>query len=430
MRTVVVKFLGGSNYEVKAEYLKPDLRGRRGRKRQRRRKGGTGFYPMLVALGISFGVTPALVSEVCRQITDSDSLKAGRQALERRGIILGHNKTLNLFNNFGKRATQQRDDWSENMQSQSPGKTLEGKRVVVGTDGGRLKIRTTFTRGRRRKSGRRGFKIDWKEPKILVLYVIDEKGKIAADFRPVYDGSTENSDVIFSLILGYLKALGAQYAEKVIIVSDGAKWIWSRIEDLRQGLGIDSERLVQIIDKYHAVQKLYKVIEHAYMPANRNHKSWMKKAKKFLHSGTISWLIVHIRNLCNEVENYSREQGLDKEEQLKKVNEVGKHIDYFKRNSERMQYKDFKAMNLPIGSGAVESAVRRIINLRLKGNAKYWLDDNAKTMLLFRSYLKAERFDDLMDWSISTAALWWTQNSGNPLGIELNQEEIKHKSIA
>ena len=80
-----------------------------------------------------------------------------------------------------------------------------------------------------------------------------------------------------------------------------------------------------------------------------------------------------------------------------------------------MQYRSFVARHIPRGSGAIESAVRRIVNLRLKSNAKFWKKSNAEGMILLRSYLKAGRFDDLVDWSISRSASWWVQAPYSPL---------------
>ncbi len=38
-------------------------------------------------------------------------------------------------------------------------------------------------------------------------------------------------------------------------------------------------------------------------------------------------------------------------------------------------------MKLPIGSGAVESLIRQVVNLRLKGTGKFWLLCHAEIML-------------------------------------------------
>ena len=56
-----------------------------------------------------------------------------------------------------------------------------------------------------------------------------------------------------------------------------------------------------------------------------------------------------------------------------------------------MGYARLKANNWPIGSGAVESAIRRVINLRLKGPGIFWYRENAEAMLMLRAYYKAGR---------------------------------------
>jgi hypothetical protein len=38
-------------------------------------------------------------------------------------------------------------------------------------------------------------------------------------------------------------------------------------------------------------------------------------------------------------------------------------------------------MNLPIGSVAIESLIRQVVNLQLKGNGKFWLPENVEIIL-------------------------------------------------
>jgi len=40
---------------------------------------------------------------------------------------------------------------------------------------------------------------------------------------------------------------------------------------------------------------------------------------------------------------------------------------------------------LPTGSGTVESAIRRVINLRVKGAGMFWKRENAEKMFFLRS---------------------------------------------
>ena len=65
------------------------------------------------------------------------------------------------------------------------------------------------------------------------------------------------------------------------------------------------------------------------------------------------------------------------------------------RNQKRMKYDLIAANGLPIGSGAMESAIRRVVNLRLKGASIYWLEDTTEAMLLLRSFYKSGRCDML-----------------------------------
>ena len=49
-----------------------------------------------------------------------------------------------------------------------------------------------------------------------------------------------------------------------------------------------------------------------------------------------------------------------------------------------MDYATYRRRGLPMGSGAIESAIRRVINLRLKGNSVFWEEANAEGMLQIR----------------------------------------------
>jgi DNA polymerase-3 subunit epsilon len=57
-----------------------------------------------------------------------------------------------------------------------------------------------------------------------------------------------------------------------------------------------------------------------------------------------------------------------------------------------MQYARFRAEGLPIGSGVIESAVRRIVNLRLKGTSMFWHPENAEGILYLRCQIKSGRW--------------------------------------
>ena len=57
-----------------------------------------------------------------------------------------------------------------------------------------------------------------------------------------------------------------------------------------------------------------------------------------------------------------------------------------------MKYSLVSSFGLPIGSGAVESAIRRVVNLRLKGSSLFWSKQSAESMLFLRAFSKSGRW--------------------------------------
>ena len=55
----------------------------------------------------------------------------------------------------------------------------------------------------------------------------------------------------------------------------------------------------------------------------------------------------------------------------------------------------------------VESMIRQVINLRLKGCGKFWKRENAERMLLLRSFFVTGRLDALFDFALEHRVAWW-----------------------
>ena len=83
----------------------------------------------------------------------------------------------------------------------------------------------------------------------------------------------------------------------------------------------------------------------------------------------------------------------------------------FENHKDRMRYHTFRLMKIPCGSGSVESAVRRIVNLRLKGNGIFWKEEMAEIVLHLRSQNLSHRWDDYMCKIFQPKALWGLDSS-------------------
>lgn len=70
----------------------------------------------------------------------------------------------------------------------------------------------------------------------------------------------------------------------------------------------------------------------------------------------------------------------------------------------RLNYDKIASFKLPLGSGAIESLIRQAVNLRPKGNGKFWLRNNAETLLHCRCQWLAGSWDNFCN-SILTALI-------------------------
>ena len=71
-------------------------------------------------------------------------------------------------------------------------------------------------------------------------------------------------------------------------------------------------------------------------------------------------------------------------------------IAYLTKHGEagRLQYPTFRKLGIPLGSGAIESGIRRVINLRLKNNGMFWREEHAEAMLQVRTQVISKRWDE------------------------------------
>ena len=357
------------------------VRKRDGRRRQNGRNGSS-VFPALEALGIFHGVTPALASEVSREVTEGPSMDSALDRLLRRGIPLNKKTLKRVYEALAQKALSIRNTWLESgAGSLNPlipaGETLRGRRVFIGVDGGKSRIRTN-KRGKIPEGNKRhGYSTFWREPKILVIRVIDDAGEVLRDLSPVYDGTFGNADAIFELLKAHLKARNIDEALEIVCACDGATWIWDRMERTLLELGVDPAKVNYCVDYFHAVEHLVTVADGIRCWSQKTRTQWLNRMKALL-------IVGDIEAICDELSSLIVGR---------KAKAVRREMLYFDTHKERMRYNILREKSLPIGSGATESAVRQTINMRLKGAGTFWLRKNAEGILHLRCYLKAGRWD-------------------------------------
>jgi hypothetical protein len=252
-----------------------------------------------------------------------------------------------------------------------------GRRVVVSLDGGRVRVRRK-KRGPKTKKGRSRFHTDWKEPKLLIIYVVGDDGRACQTWAPIIDGTLRGPDAVFALLLSYARQIGLSSVDRILFIADGAHWIWLRINRLVAALGLSESQVMSLIDFYHAAKQLSDAVKLRRWGAKRRTR-WLNHTRRLLKRCRVDDVIAALKGLCR-----GRTAG-----------KIGTHLRYFVRNRHRFAYTEVADAGLPRGSGAVESAIRRVINLRIKGASIYWLPESVEAILLLRSFYKSGRWNCL-----------------------------------
>lgn len=260
--------------------------------------------------------------------------------------------------------------------------SLSGKRVVIGFDGGRSRIREP--NGEKNKNGREKYNTPWNEPKIMVIQVLDEKGEIERKSSiPLYMGTMKETKQAMEKLRKALVALDVSQAESIQFIADGARCIWTGIKKVFRKLQIPFSKIVFTLDYYHAVEHLRNLSK--FLPYTESkQKVVFEEWKDDLWEG-----------LANSIpRDFNKRMKKEKEEITE---EMETEMNYFKKHHDHMQYKKYKRRKLLCGSGLVESAVRRIINLRFKGSSSFWLKDNLEKLIFLRCTFLPGRWSNLLN---------------------------------
>jgi hypothetical protein len=209
------------------------------------------------------------------------------------------------------------------------------------------------------------------------------------DLRRYRDGqmpagtSFAGPDEIMELLAMHLHRLGAARAEVVVFVSDGAPWIWERLAWVVKRVGLGEAKVAYALDWCHALHHVGLALAAVGLPADE-HRRVFKKLRKWLKKGMAALVL-------NELERLGGKHGA--------LEAMATPVAYLDRHlaAGHLEYDELRSRGLPIGSGAIESAIRRVINLRLKGNGMMWYEGNAEGMLLLRAAALTGRWDEALD---------------------------------
>jgi len=142
---------------------------------------------------------------------------------------------------------------------------------------------------------------------------------------------------------------------------------------------------VQILDFYHAVEKLGAYAALVYKDAGERRR-WLDLQKQRLKTDEVEKIVEELKETATKTT-----EPTESDKALKDV------IRYYENNIERMKYGSFLKKGYLIGSGAIEAAHRNVIQQRLKLSGQRWSIEGAQRIANLRAYRKSNRWENVVE---------------------------------
>jgi hypothetical protein len=170
---------------------------------------------------------------------------------------------------------------------------------------------------------------------------------------------------------GPIRGRGLARVRRVLVLGEGARWIW---ELAAEHFG---DR-VEIVDYYHASQHLWDVARALHPDDPAAQAAWAGPLARRLRDEGVAPIL-------DALAATTAPAGPPAADTLRRERA------FFRANAHRMAYPSFKAQGFPIGSGAVESAARHVIQLRMKRPGMRWADAGGRAIAALRATIRSQR---------------------------------------
>lgn len=221
----------------------------------------------------------------------------------------------------------------------------------------------------------------WAEVKTAVVGAV-APGRAGGDARAtdlVYASRLVEADGFASDVRRLVRRTGLQTAGTVVAVNDGAAWIQGILDIYRPDA-------VRVLDFPHAVGHLAAAGAAAFGPDTPALHAWLDRQATTLRHDAPEPVLAALRAL-----------PVDRAADPPTATDArDRALAYLEARLPQLAYAAFQAKGYPIGSGAVESANKLVVEARLKGSGMHWNRANVTPMVALRASACSERW--ATDW--------------------------------
>jgi hypothetical protein len=250
--------------------------------------------------------------------------------------------------------------------------------LYIAIDGTGVPVVARETEGRKGKQNPERAKT--REAKLGCVFtqtLLDDQGRPRRDeHSTTYVGAIESAEQFGPRIYAEAVRRGLKRAGRVVVVGDGAPWIWNLADE-------QFHDAIQIIDLYHARQHLIELAKSVYGQAATKAADWAAGRSQQLDEGNIEAVLTALRRL---------RPG---DEAAQKT--VRSALHYFQSNASRMRYANFRSQSLFVGSGVVEAGCKTVIGHRLKQSGMQWTVRGANDIIALRCLQLSGRWEEFWE---------------------------------
>jgi hypothetical protein len=335
----------------------------------------TGSAPLDATLRLDKGETTPTVREWVALIAPREGFVETAEVLHKlRGIQLSASTVERIAVSVG--SSLRRAQVAEavlHKEDQLPDRrTVCPRRLYVGADGVMAPLRDPW-----KKDGSLGkLNCRWGECKSGVVYQTyqDEAGRDNRVSTRAYIATTEDVTT-FEPLLGMLAhRCGHHAAKEVVVLGDGAAWIWNMFA--RQFPGS-----IQILDFSHACEHLAWVSDAMFGKGTDIGLHWQKERQAELKDNAVKSVIATIASWQPRNQEHCELQRTQ--------------VGYFTDNAERMRYKTYLEKGYHIGSGVVEATCKHVVAQRLDQAGMHWRSETADAIITLRADQRSTNKTDL-----------------------------------
>ncbi|HOW64226.1 MAG TPA: hypothetical protein P5186_16180 [Candidatus Paceibacterota bacterium] len=178
-------------------------------------------------------------------------------------------------------------------------------------------------------------------------------------------------------------------ADKVLVIADGALWIWNYAQDRFQ---YATHRL----DLWHLKEHLWEVAHELHGQGTPEARAWVQPLFRQLENrtdGAVKFLsrLEHLKQTLTHLTENQKTM-------------LSREIEYVKNHQHRMDYAQAKTAGEPLGSGAIESTCRQY-QCRFKRRGQFWSLDGDEALLALETLYRNDRWHLLFPHAESLAPM-------------------------